>query len=696
MAKGRILVVEDEVIIARDIQRTLVRIGYEVPALAVSGEDALTQVASLRPDLVLMDIQLSGELDGIATADRIRTRDALPVVFLTAHSDEATLRRAHITEPYGYVLKPFEERELEIAVDIALYRHTIETKLRNVERWLTTTLRSIGDAVIATDRAGTITFINHVAETITGWSPNEAIGRPFGQVLRLVQEETRAPVESLVERVLRDEVVIELAPNTVLIARDGAELPVDDSAAPIRDESGAITGVVIIFRDITARKQVERQLRHLALHDPLTGLPNRALLMDRLALAFEHTRRYPDHRYAVLYLDLDRFKVINDSLGHLAGDQLLVGVARRLSEDLRAVDTIARLGGDEFAILINGIVDTRDALHIAERILQSMSLPMQLGGHEIHTTVSIGIALSAPGHERSEDILRDADTALYRAKGQGKARYSVFDAELHQRALDMLRLEIDLRRAIERDEFRLYYQPIYALADGRLSGFEALIRWQHPERGLLAPDLFLPLAEEAGLLLPIERWVLRRACEQLREWQGGPAASTPLTMSVNLSNTLFVQPNVAQQVAQILAETGVEPGWLCLEITETVIARQDTTARTLAELDVLGAQLHIDDFGTGYSSLSKLHRTPIDVLKIDRAFVRRLEGPQGEEHALVRTILLLARELGMAVVAEGVETAEQAALLRSMACDYGQGYWFAKPLDRQAATLLVQGHHSPQ
>ncbi|WP_374087019.1 putative bifunctional diguanylate cyclase/phosphodiesterase [Methylomicrobium lacus] len=679
MSNARIMVVEDEVIIAQDIQRTLIKLGYDVPLFVTSAEVALEQVSVLRPDLVLMDIHLNGDMDGIAAAEEIRRRDRLPVVFLTAHSDEATLSRAKITEPYGYVLKPFEERELQIAIDIALYRHRSEFQLKQMERWLSTTLMSIGDGVIATDMDGTITFMNRVAEVLTGWPQAEALGRPFTEVLRLVDMKTRERVDSLVERVLDDHLIIELEPDTVLITREGRDIPVDDSAAPIRDEDDNVTGVVIIFRDITARKCVEDKLRHLAAHDPLTGLPNRALFADRLAIAFELAKRHPEYRFAVLYIDLDRFKIINDSLGHLFGDQVLITAAQRLGEHLRGEDTLARLGGDEFVILLSCIDDILDAIHVANRILKKMAKAITVDGLDVFTSASIGIALNAPRYERPEEILRDADAALNQAKTEGRGRFSVFDTALHQRALQLLQLETDLRRAVERKEFQLYYQPIVSLASGSLHGFETLLRWQHPERGLLAPADFLALAEETGLLARISEWVLKESCRQLRAWQK-QTANTALTVAVNLSQTQFLYPSLHELVTRALASSGLEARCLCLEVSEEVIADHATAARILAELDALGVQLHLDDFGTGYSSLNMLHHPPIDVVKIDRSFVQPIADAASEKSAIVRAILSLAGELGKEVVAEGIETADQAERLLAWGCQYGQGYHFAKAL----------------
>lgn len=686
MSKARILVVEDEVIIAQDIQRTLIQLGYDAPIFSVNGKDALEQVTAIKPDLILMDIHLKGGMDGIAVADEIRRSSALPVVYLTAHSDEGTLRRARITEPYGYIIKPFEERELEIAVDIALYRHAAEKKLKQMERWLATTLKSIGDGVIATDTTGTVTFMNQMAETLSGWTLQEALGCPIEQILNLVYETNPTEVESLVTRVLREKMIIEVEQDTVLITRTGQSMPINDSAAPIRNDDGDIIGIVIIFRDVTARKQVEQQLRHLAMHDPLTGLPNRMHFTDRLNIAFEYSRRHEDYRFAVLFIDLDRFKVINDSLGHLFGDKLLVEIAKRLKNSLRSNDTIARLGGDEYAILVTDITDMRDVMHVAERIQKNMASAITINGQEVFTAASIGIAFNT-SYKRPEDMLRDADTALYKAKELGRGRFIVFDTDLHERAKRLLQLETDLRRAIEREEFCIYYQPIVSIADVRVHGFEALLRWRHPELGLIPPEDFLAQMEESGLLVRIGKWMLNEACRQLREWQS--QGDDLITIGINLSHKQFLQPDLVEQVGEALVENGLEARQLCLEITEEVIADYETTARILADLDALGVQLHIDDFGIGYSSLSKLQHSPIDVLKIDRSFVKPLAEAASENGVLVRTILLMAGEMGKDVVAEGIETIRQLDQLKAWGCKYGQGYLFAEPLAAEAAAEFL-------
>ncbi|MBE9106309.1 EAL domain-containing protein [Nostoc cf. edaphicum LEGE 07299] len=462
-------------------------------------------------------------------------------------------------------------------------------------------------------------------------------------------------------------------------------------AAQLQDSfAGLLEANRQLEAEINERKQVEEQLRHNAFHDALTGLPNRAFFMESLKHTLQRAKRQKNYLFAVLFLDLDRFKVINDSLGHLQGDQFLIAIANRLEVCIRSTDIAARLGGDEFTILLDEIQNVSEAIKVAERIQQELTLPLELDGQEVFTTASIGIALSSTvDYDQPENLLRDADTAMYRAKALGKARYELFNQEMYTKALVRLQLENDLRRAIERHEFQLYYQPIVSLTNGRLIGFEALIRWQHPERGLISPTDFIPLVEETGMIVEVGYWTLYEACRQMQSWQVSHPTNSLEKISVNLSVKQFSQRDLIEHIGEILHSTGLDADSLMLEITESAIMENgDEANAALSEFRKMGIKLSIDDFGTGYSSLSRLHSFPISVLKIDRSFVSPIDA-NGKNLEIIETIITLAHKLGMDVTAEGVETKEQLAFLKKLNCEYGQGYFFSRPLEKAAAVALI-------
>ncbi|MBV9773590.1 MAG: EAL domain-containing protein [Gemmatimonadetes bacterium] len=478
-----------------------------------------------------------------------------------------------------------------------------------------------------------------------------------------------------------------------MLHRDGEYRWMLSRGVALGDAEAGSTRMSGSLTDVTQRRRAEEQLLHNALYDALTGLPNRALLMDRLELAVRRSRRRRDSTFAVLFVDLDRFKVINDGLGHALGDELLVAVGRRLEVGLRQEDTVARLGGDEFVVLLESVADAGEATRVAERILEELGQPFAPGGYEVFTSASIGIAMGGDGH-RAAELVRDADTAMYRAKAEGKGRVALFDDRMHAEAMARLHLEADLRRALERDEIRVHYQPIVSLGNERLAGFEALARWEHPEKGFLQPGEFIPVAEETGLIVPLGMRVLRDACRQLREWLDTRAVDHGLTLSVNLSPRQFAHPNLLHEIDEVLRETRLDPATLQLELTESVLMRDaESTVAALGQLRARGIRLAIDDFGTGYSSLSYLQRFPIGTLKIDRSFVRGIT-PGSNQSELVQTMVSLARSLGMNVVAEGVETEDQVAEVRRLGCGNAQGFFFARALDpAAAAALLAEGTH---
>lgn len=479
------------------------------------------------------------------------------------------------------------------------------------------------------------------------------------------------------------------------VHKQGHEVWVSWNASLARDEYTGSAHLIFQIQDITDRKRAEERLLHDAFHDSLTGLPNRALFMDHLKMAIARTERNQSRRFAVLYLDLDRFKIVNDSLGHMIGDQLLMGIAKKLQNCMRPADTIARLGGDEFTILVEDVNDESEVVYVAERLQHELSAPFTLSGREVFTTVSIGIALNSKDSAKAEEILRDADTAMYRAKMRGKARYEIFDVAMHAQAVKLLQLETDLRLALERGEFRVQYQPIISLDTFNLSGFEALVRWNHPQHGPISPVDFIPVAEETGLIIPLGEWVLREACHQMKLWHEKFPSTKPPFMSVNLSVKQFNQPELIQKIATIIRETGLAPQSLKLEITESAVSEKiETAAEMMGQLRAIGVKLSMDDFGTGYSSLSHLHRFPLDTLKIDRSFISLMQD-NDENMEIVRTIVGLARNLGMDLVAEGVETYDQIAILRKLGCEYGQGYFFSTPIDAEDATEFIAEYSRP-
>ncbi len=469
---------------------------------------------------------------------------------------------------------------------------------------------------------------------------------------------------------------------------DGRWLWMLSRGAAIRDGSGKATRMAGSQADISARKEAEQQLLRDALHDGLTGLPNRVLFIDRLERSIARLARDSAHRYAVLFMDLDRFKLINDSLGHSTGDQLLIEFAARLAACLRPGDTVARFGGDEFTVLLDDPREPSNATQVADRILEALKIPFVLGKQEIFVNVSVGIATSEGNYSRPQDVLRDADIAMYRAKSLGKARHQMFDSTMHSRTVKLLQIENDLRRAIDRREFELHYQPILNIATNQLRGFEALVRWRHPERGLIPPSDFIPVAEETGLIVPLGHWVLREGCRQIAEWQA-TVPDHPLDININLSGKQFTQADLIEMVTGVLKETGVAPERLILEITESVVMENpEATITMLHRIKALGVKINIDDFGTGYSSLAYLQRFPVDTMKIDRSFVARM-GQDAESVEIIRTIIALAHNLNMKVTAEGIETAEQLEQLQNLRCENAQGFYLSRPLDQAAATKVL-------
>jgi len=574
----------------------------------------------------------------------------------------------------------------EGALEEVTDRRHAEEALRASEERFRSLVQNASDLISILDPDGIVRYESPSHKRFLGISPEDHAGR---NVRDLVHPDDREVVDEALRKLIsQPEEVVTFEYR--LRHLDGSWRVLESTASNLLGQP-AVSGIVLNSRDITDRKQAEEKLLHDALHDELTGLPNRALFMDRLRQSMERSRREPERLAVVLFLDLDRFKIVNDSLGHLVGDELLIQIADSLAAVLRPADTIARVGGDEFAILLEGGRDVSDAVRVADRIHERLSEPINLGGHEVFITASIGIAVHTPEYERPEDLLRDADTAMYRAKASGRACHVVFNRVMHRFVMARLQLETDLRRAVDRGQLRIHYQPFIDLASGDVAGFEALLRWHHPRRGLLPPDEFLSVAEETGLIVPMGRYVLAEGCRQIRELQRKHPEMASLKLSVNLSNKQFFQADLFEQILEALAVSGLEPSCLGLEITEGVIIRHaDSAASRFSRLKSMGVQLYLDDFGKGYSSLNYLHRFPMDILKIDRSFTSRIEDAEGNL-AIVKAIVTLAHQLGMEVVAEGIQTPEQAAKLRTLGCEYGQGFFFSEPVPADGADALLLG-----
>lgn len=685
----RIMVVEDENIIAMDIRQRLETLGYQVVAQFGSGTDAICALADSRPDLILMDIGLKGSMDGIQTAEQIRIQFDLPVIFLTSFSDQATLERASQSEPYGYIVKPFEEHELAIAVEMALYKHGMDKKLRESEERYNLAVRGANDGIWDWKLKNNEIYFSPRWKAMLGFREDE-IGNNLEEWFKRVHPDDLNRV--------RENLSLHIEGNASHFESEyrirhanGSYMWVLSRGLAVQDSEGEAYRMAGSQTDITARKLVEEQLAYGALHDVLTGLPNRALFMDRLKHRLEHTKRHPEQLFAVLFIDLDRFKVVNDSLGHAVGDQLLIATAQRLQQCVRPEDTVSRLGGDEFAILLNEVRDVSDAIRVAERIEGRLVSTTMLDAVKRSTTASIGITLFNSNNTKPEDYLRDADTAMYRAKAMGGNRHQLFDSAMYANAVALLEMEGQLRHAVERREWLVEYQPIVSVKNGNISGLEALVRWLHPHRGLIPPMEFIPVAEETGLIIPMGEFVLRAACQQVKAWRD--AGFPKLWVSVNLSGRQFQDQNLVQKIKQVLQETGLPSDGLRLEVTESIAMRDLAySIKVLKELKMLGVFVSLDDFGNGYSSLSYLKQFPLKVLKIDRSFIHDIIINQNSE-AITTAIIFMARSLNLEVVAEGVETEEQLSFLKSKFCDEVQGYLFSKPLPAMELTNLLKNEN---
>ena len=731
MTKTKILVVEDEGIVALSIQRKLINFGYDVPVVATSGEEAIIASKKIQPHLILMDIMLEGDMDGIEATTQIQTMFDIPIIYLTANSDEQTLQRAKQTHPLGYLLKPFEDRELYATVEIGLSKHQLDRQVKENEQWLATTLKSIGDGVITTDQAGSITFMNPTAEQLTGWSLVEAIGQPLPTIFEVFKEDKVTPIENPVVQTRQQGHVLEQINTYILINKNNAKTIIEYNAALIKGDARQVAGVVLAFRDVSQRKQAEQKLEeyrdHLeelvtertaelakannglqqeilrrqqledqmlyeTLYDKLTGLPNQALLKDHIQRAIRQTQQNPNHLFALLLLNLDKFQRINDSLGYAVGDRLLMNIANRLTTLLRPGDLVARLGGDEFVIMINDIQNKTEALTYATKINDAIGQPLTLGEQDFIISATIGIALSKEPtsgqiYTQFTNLLRDADIALSQAKDRGRNQAIIFDSSMHARTVALVELEAELRLAFARDQFQVFYQPIISLTTAQIVGFEALLRWQHPQKGFIPPAKFIPVLEDLRLILSIGEWVLDQVCHQLKIWHA--IGYSHLRAAVNLSVHQLGEPTLLATLQTLLTETDLAAQSLELEVTESVAMQHaDGSLKALKRIHNIGINLSVDDFGTGYSSLARLKQMPVNTLKIDRSFVRDIPEDR-DDIAIIKAIIALGHALNLKVLAEGVETDQQLNLLQNLGCDEAQGYLFSRAVPAQEMTKLL-------
>ena len=687
--QSRLLIVDDNEMNRDMLARRLARSGYLVDVVE-SAEQLMQRVKQNTVDLVLLDIEMpeiSG-LDALKTLRESHSPVDLPIIMVTAKSQSEDVVKALNLGANDYLTKPVDLPVALARIGTQLSHKRAQEALRESEERYALAARGANDGLWDWNIQTGHVYYSPRWKAMLGWHENEIGNGPDEWFNRIHDADRKRVKEEITAH--RNGSTPHFESEHRMLHKDGTFRWMLNRGLAVFDDSGKTLRMAGSQTDITERK----------VSDPLTGLPNRLLFIDRLGRLIKHAKRRKDALFAILFLDLDGFKMINDSMGHLIGDQLLLGVANRLEKCLRSTDTVARLGesftvarlgGDEFTVLLDDLKDPNDAKSAADRLMKALAPPFILGGKEVFTSVSIGIALSNTAYEHAEDMLRDADTAMYRAKSLGKARFEVFDADMRASVLARLQLETDLRGALEREEFRNFYQPIVSLDSGQIVGFEALLRWQHPTRGLLGPEEFILVAEETGLIRELGWWNLREACRQMSDWRTGPNGRPDLIISVNLSAKQFLQPNLVVDIRKLLHELSLSPDALKLEITESaVMADPSAAVEMLQQIKSIGIHLAIDDFGTGYSSLSYLHRFPLDTLKIDRSFIRDMQE-DGEGMEIARTILPMANNLRLDVVAEGVETLEQVALLKQLHCKYAQGYYFSKPLSAENSTALLEG-----
>ena len=640
-------------------------------------------------DAILVDLDLP-DCQGLACFDRIHESAArTPILTLCDLNDENDAKEAVQRGAQGWLSKGYFDNNLvPQSLRNIIDRMKVEQGLYIAQARAEITLNSIGDAVISVGMHGRVDYLNSAAELITGWPREEANGRPIAEVLKLVDGVTGRPIVNPVEYVLESNHSLGLTGEVVLLTRYGRRIPIEDSVAPIYDWDERLVGAVMVFRDISDTVALTSKMRHQAQHDFLTNLPNRVLLNDRITQAISGAKR-SDTNPVLLFLDLDKFKHINDSLGHAVGDQLLQAVSERLLHSVRTSDTVSRHGGDEFVILLADERRLQDAALAAEKVLLALSMPFLIDGQQLHTSTSIGISAFPLDGMDAATLIKNADTAMYHAKERGRNNYQFFRHDMNTRAVERQLIESNLRQALERDEFRLHYQPKVDLKTNRITGVEALLRWEHPEWGLVLPERFIVVAEECGLIIPIGRWVLGEACAQAVRWRA--QGISPVSIAINVSALEFRHRDFFDYALTVLDATGVDPSCLQLELTESVLMRDvATSAGLLAKFKTMGVQIAVDDFGTGYSSLSYLNQFPIDVLKIDQSFVKGIDGETESDGVIVSAVIGMGKSLHQRVIAEGVEHDGQVAFLRTHECNEGQGYFFSKPVNSAQMLAMLK------
>ena len=669
----RILVVEDETIVSLDLQNSLKILGYKVVGAASNGPEAIAKAESTRPDLVLMDIILKGDMDGVQTAEAIHARLNVPVIFLTACADETTLQRAKVTEPFGYMIKPFEERELHSHIEIALYKHHMERQLRESEERYSLATQGSNDGLWDWDIQDKRVYFSPRWKSMLGYTDSTFGTSPLDWFNK-IHPADREQVEKRIAQHLNGASSHFESEYRILDAKSEYRWVLCRGQAR-RDEKGSAHRIAGSQTDITDRK----------VYNPLTGLPNRILFIDRLEHAMKRAK--PQTKaFGVAVVEIGDVKTIASSLGHVCADRLICEIARKIQGCLAANDTVAHFGNDDFVLLLEEATDGKSAAIAASRLQRELEKPFQVDSQPVYISPHTGITICTSEYIHPEELVRDAYAAMQRAKAEENGRFEIFDRKMRSSAIARLKLEADLRSALENGQFRIHYQPIVCLKTGGLAGLEALVRWQRMGE-LLHPKDFLSTAESTDLLIPLENWVLRESCMQTARWKLGDGA--PLTVNVNLCPKHYSDPNLVNEVRESLQRSGLAPQRLRLEITEGALMNNaESVLKTLSNIRAMNVQLHMDDFGTGYSSLSYLNRFPIKSLKIDQSFVGML-GLCEETLKIVQAIVHLGKNLEMELIAEGIENIMQLRMLQTLKCDYGQGYYFAKPMEPEDVESLI-------